>query len=125
MKTIYSLDFSSKYLVLLFFNSFSRLAKSLRFLCKSFYQKLLLCEIVFGSNRKSQIITLILIHLSTANVPARQLNLQKQHIKYKKVGLFCCLLFLFSGSSAVVLALLLRACESEQFFTAGDNKSQK
>ena len=56
---------------------------------------------------------------------ATEHNLQKQHIKYIKFGLFCCLMSLFSSISAVVLILLLGACESEQFPTAEYSKSQK
>ena len=68
----------------------------------------------------------ILIYFSTANVQVRlKLNLQKQHIKYIKVGFFCRLLSLFCVISAVVLILLLEVCESEQFTMAEHNKSQK
>ena len=68
----------------------------------------------------------ILIYFSTANVQVRlKLNLQKQHIKYIKVGFFCHLLSLFCVISAVVLILLLEVCESEQFTMAEHNKSQK
>ena len=48
---------------------------------------------------------------------AIKFNLQKQNIKYTKFGLFCHLLSLFRGNKAIVLILLLRACESEQFPT--------
>ena len=55
---------------------------------------------------------------------ATELNLQKQHKTRKNVVFSAACCPFFSGISAVVLILLLGACESEEFPTAEYNKSQ-
>ena len=86
-----------------------------------------LSEIVFGSNKKNLGKSHeILLYLSTANVQL-QLNLIYQTTckACKSLVFSATNCPFFSGVSAVVLILLLGACESEEFPTAEHNKSQK
>ena len=63
-------------------------------------------------------------HINFKNVQL-QPNLIYKNKRYKKGGVFCCLLSLFQRLFTLAVVLILGACESKRFTTAEYKKPQK